>query len=296
MRVVAAILYIVLAIFSLGIQGDVQAYPSVSFNVAGATLTTYRDFIWQLREIASWRTRTVNDLPVLNLESDVLVGNRFVLAGLSNDKGHTVTLAIDVVNLYVVAFTGGVNNKSYFFVDATELQLNTLFVSANRTLLRFNSSYISLENELGVKRDQLPLGPIPLADAIARLWYGRSIAAPLLVVIQMVSEAARFKYIEEQVRESITGANTFTPKGLIVSMEDEWGSMSKQVLLSPDGERFINSVQLQDDNNQTLIINNFTTLSRYTMITILLGNQTTTSSYSNIALAEDFVNNELLKL
>ncbi|CAL5381904.1 unnamed protein product [Camellia sinensis] len=112
----------------------------------------------------------------------------------------------------------------------------------------------------------------------------------------MVSEAARFKYIEEQVRQSITAGNTFTPKGLIVSMQNEWGSMFKQVLLSLDGERFINSVQLLDDNYQTLIINDFSTLSRYTMIAILLGSKPTTSSYSNIALAEDFVDNELLKL
>ncbi|KAI8027461.1 Ribosome-inactivating protein PMRIPt [Camellia lanceoleosa] len=113
----------------------------------------------------------------------------------------------------------------------------------------------------------------------------------------MVSEAARFKYIEEQVRKSITGRNTFTPKGLIVTMENEWGSMSKQVQLSRDGENFINSVQLKDDNYQVLTINNFTTLSRYTMIAILLdeSSTTTSSSYGNIAPAEDYDNNELFK-
>ncbi|KAL7234221.1 hypothetical protein ACSBR1_017755 [Camellia fascicularis] len=294
MRGVAAILYIVvLAICSLGIQGDVHAYSSISYNVSGATVATYRDFIEELREIVSRGTSTVNGLPVLKLESEVLVGNRFVLVGLIN--GDTVTLAIDVVNLYLVAFSGA-GNKSFFFKDATTLQLNNLFVGTNQTKLSYTSNYDILENQSGKKRTSLPLGPTPLAEAITRLWYGGSVAEPLLVVIQMVSEAARFKYIEEQVRKSISGENTFTPQGLIVSMENEWGSMSKQVLLSPDGERFINSVQLQDDNYQILTINDFTTLSRYTMIAILLGSKTTSSSYSNIALAEDFVNNELLKL
>ncbi|THG01784.1 ribosome-inactivating protein PMRIPm-like [Camellia sinensis] len=295
MRVVAAILFIVLAICSLGIQGDVQAYPSISFNVEGATFEKYRDFIEELREIVSRGTRTVNGLPVLNLASEVLDENRFVLASLINGIGYTVTLAIDVVNLYLVAFSGA-NNKSYFFDDVTALQLDNLFVSTSQTRLAFNGSYISLENQPGArKRDQLPLGPTPLSDAITRLWFGGSVGEPLIVVIQMVSEAARFKYIEEQVRKSITAGNTFTPKGLIVTMENEWGSMSKEVLLSPDGERFTNSVQLKDDNYQILTINNFTTLSRYTMIAILLGSsKTTSSSYSNIALAEDFVNIELL--
>ncbi|KAL7234375.1 hypothetical protein ACSBR1_017888 [Camellia fascicularis] len=295
MRVVEAILYIVLAIISLGIQSEVQAYSTISFNVVGATLATYRDFIGELREIVSRGTRTVNGLPVLNPESGVVVANRFVLVRLSN--GVTVTLAIDVVNLYLVAFSGG-DNKSYFFNDRTALQYNNLFTGTQKSNLTFTGNYISLEKQTGVRqRDQLPLGPTPLANAITSLWYGRSVAEPLLVVIQMVSEAARFKYIEEQVRKSITGRNTFTPKGLIVTMENEWGSMSKQVQLSRDGENFINSVQLKDDNYQIFTINDFTTLSRYTMIAILLdqSSATTSSSYGNIAPAEDYDNNELFK-
>ncbi|KAI8024751.1 hypothetical protein LOK49_LG02G01501 [Camellia lanceoleosa] len=294
MRVAAAILYIVLAIYSLGIQGDVQAYSSISYNVAGATLEKYRDFMEELREIVSRGTRTVNGLPVLKRESEVLVGNRFVLVGLIN--GNTVTLAIDVVNLYLVAFSGA-NNKSFFFKDATTLQQDNLFVGTSQTKLSYTSNYVSLENQSGVTRDELPLGPTPLAEAITSLWKGESVAKPLLVVIQMVSEAARFKYIEEQVRKSITAGNTFTPKGLIVSMQNNWSAMSEQVLLSPDGEHFNKSVQLKDDNFEILTINDFTTLSRYTMIAILLNStKTTSSSYSNIALAEDFFNYELLKL
>ncbi|KAL7234380.1 hypothetical protein ACSBR1_017892 [Camellia fascicularis] len=244
MTVVAAILFIVLATFNLGIQGNVQAYSSISFNVAGVTVATYRDFIGALREIMSRRTQTVNGLPVLNPESKVLVGNRFVLVRLIN--GVTVTLAIDVVNLYVVAFSGA-NKKSYFFKGATTLELNNLFNGTQKTNLTYTSNYDSLEKQ-STARDKLPLGPSPLANASTRLWYGGSVAEPVLVVIQMVSEAARFKYIEEQVRKSITNRNTFTPKGLIVSMENGWGFMSKQVQLSRDGENFINSVQLKDDN------------------------------------------------
>ncbi|XP_028106701.1 nigrin b-like [Camellia sinensis] len=296
MRVVAAILCIVvLAICSLGIQGDIQAYPSVSFNVADITVATYREFIGALRKLRIC-SLLLHQICAFNPESKVPVGNRFVMVGLIN--GDTVTLAIDVVNLYVVAFSGA-NNKSFFFKDATALQYNNLFVSTNQINLGFNGTYPSLEKQRGVReRDQLPLGPTPLADAITRLWYGGSVAEPLLVVIQMVSEAARFKYIEEQVRKSITDRNTFTPKGLIKSMENKWSAMSKQVLLSKDRETFINSVQLQDDNYKPLIVNNFSTLSHYTMVAILLDKSVTTTSSrnSNIALAEDYHNNELRKL
>ncbi|THF97753.1 hypothetical protein TEA_005350 [Camellia sinensis var. sinensis] len=104
--------------FSLGIQSDVQAYSSISFNVTGATWATYRDFIAELREIVSRGTRTVrpclfrriglgwirilmtnsprttNPLDLLNPESEVPVGNWFILVGLIN--GDTITLEIDV--------------------------------------------------------------------------------------------------------------------------------------------------------------------------------------------------------
>ncbi|GMP41592.1 hypothetical protein CsSME_00011638 [Camellia sinensis var. sinensis] len=293
MRVVAAILYIVLSIFSLGIHGDVQAYPSISFNVAGATEASYRDFIGAPREIVSRGTQTVNGLPVLKTEGEVSNQDRFVLVNLIN--GNTVTLGIDVVNVYVVAFSSA-NSKSFFFKDATTLQLKNLFVGTKQTKLGYKSNYDSLEQQKGVKpRDKLPLGPTPLADAITRLWNGESVAEPLIVVIQMVPKAARFKRIKEKVRKSITGGNTFTPKGLIVSMENEWGFMSKQIQLSKDGENFINSVQLKDNSYQILIINNFTTVSRHNMIAILLnkGSKTSSSSYSNIALAEDDIINEL---
>ncbi|XP_028064389.1 ribosome-inactivating protein SNAIf-like [Camellia sinensis] len=235
-------------------------------------------------------------MDLLNPESAVLVGNWFILVGLIN--GDTITLEIDVANLYVVAFSGA-NNKSYFFNDVMALQYENLFVGTQKTNLTFTGNYISLQKQTWVReRDQLPLRPTPLAEAITRLWYSGSEAEPLLVVIQMVSEAARFKYIEEQVRKSITDGNTFTPKGLIVSMENKWSAMSRQIQLLTDGEHFINTVQLQDDNYKPLIMNEFTTLCRYTMIAILLhiDSETTTSSYSNIALAEHLVNNELLKL
>ncbi|GMP41594.1 hypothetical protein CsSME_00011640 [Camellia sinensis var. sinensis] len=88
MRVVAAILYIVLSIFSLGIQGDVQAYPLISFNVVGATEASYRDFLGALREIVSRGTQTVNGLPVLKTAGNVLDRDRFVLVNLINRCGE----------------------------------------------------------------------------------------------------------------------------------------------------------------------------------------------------------------
>ncbi|CAK9139813.1 unnamed protein product [Ilex paraguariensis] len=167
----------------LGIQGGgAPDYPSVSFNLWRATWATYRDFIGELRERVTRGTELINGVPVLRPANSVPVRERFVLVRLINHDGNIVTLAVDVVNLYVVAFSA--NRRSYFFRNSTELQRNNLFVDTTQTSLPFTVNYGQIENAPGILRESIPLGPTPLADATTRLWYGRSVAEPLLVVAQ----------------------------------------------------------------------------------------------------------------
>ncbi|CAK9187433.1 unnamed protein product, partial [Ilex paraguariensis] len=282
----AKIYIVLLAICGLGIQGrGAPDYPSVSFNLWRATWATYRDFIGALRERVTRGTEPINGVPVLRPANSVPVWERFVLVRLINHDGNIVTLAVDVVNLYVVAFSA--NRRSYFFRNSTELQRNNLFVDTTQTSLPFTVNYGQIEKEAGVGRQSIPLGPTPLADATTRLWYGRSVAEPLLVVIQMVSEAARFGRIEELVRRSITDQNTFTPRGLMLSMENKWSPMSLEVQRARDGVIFSGNVTLRDDNYSLIEVDNFNTLSRCTMVAVLLWQciPTTSSNYGNNAIA-----------
>nr|AAN05009.1 ribosome-inactivating protein [Binary vector pGV4945] len=295
MRVVAGILYIVVvAICGLGIQGGTlqQDYPSVSFQ--GSTLQqqdfptilfnilageTYGGFIAELREVVTRTADTKNGIPVLlNPANPVPVRERFVMVHLTGRNNKTVILALDVTNLYVAAFSA--NNVAYFFSDFTALERENLFSGMLSIRLSFTSKYVSLEHKAGVGggRENISLGPTPLDEATNSLWSGRSvteasIAEALLVVIQMVSEAARFRHIEERVRRSFTAADhqlTFRPDGLMLSMENEWSSMSLEVQRPIEGGIFIGVVQLEDESFKPLRVDNFNTLSRYTMVALLL--------------------------
>ncbi|CAK9139812.1 unnamed protein product, partial [Ilex paraguariensis] len=310
MRVLAAILYIVLlTICGLGIQGSgAPDYPSVSFNLARATWATYRDFIGELRERVTRGTKPINGVPVLRAANSVPVEERFVLVRLINRDGNIITLAIDVVNLYVVAFSA--NTRSHFFSDSTELQRNNLFVDTTRPPLGFTGNYNHLVEAAGpeVRRESIDLGLDPLAHATTGLWYAnggsRTVAKSLLVVIHMVSEAARFGRIEERVRRSITNQNNFTTGTLIRSMENNWSHISLEVQQAIDGEIFTGTVVLEDENNIIITIDNFNTLSRYTMVKILLHRciPTTSSSSSrtkrkaDVLVDEDYNNNEMCKV
>ncbi|CAK9139814.1 unnamed protein product [Ilex paraguariensis] len=160
MRVLVAKIYIVLlAICGLGIQGGgAPEYPSVSFNLWRATWATYRDFIGELREKVTRGTELINGVPVLRPANSVPVRERFVLVPQIEDP--------------------------IFFRNSMELQRNNLFVDTTQTSLPFTVNYGQIENAPGILRESIPLGPTPLANATTRLWYGRSVAEPLLVVAQ----------------------------------------------------------------------------------------------------------------
>nr|QAU19548.1 ebulin I [Sambucus ebulus] len=244
-------------------------YPSVSFNLTGAKWTTYRDFIKDLRQIVANGTYEVNGLPVLRRENEVQEKNRFVLVLLTNYNGDTVTLAVDVTNLYVVAFMA--NGTSYFFNDTTPLERNNLFRETTQHILPYTGNYEHLERAARSTRESTNLGPDPLDEAITTLWYNGSIARSLLVVIQMVSEAARFGYIEQEIRRSIRKQVCFTPSALMLSMENNWSSMSLEVQQSGDNvSPFSGTVQLQNYNHTLRLVDNFEELYQITGIAILL--------------------------
>lgn len=281
MRSVAGIILnivVALAICCHGlIQGGTlqQDYPTFSSSNISAG-EAYRDFVAELREIVTRTADTKNGIPVLlNPASSVPpVSERFVLVRLTDRSGNTVILALDVANLYVAAFSA--NNVAYFFSDSTALEFDNLFTGMLRLRLSFTTNYVSLEHKAGVRRENISIGPAPLDEAtrilsLSRILAEASIAEALLVVIQMVSEAVRFRHIEERVIRSFTADQlTFRPDGLMLSMENEWSSMSLEVQRSIDGGIFIGVIQLQDESFQPLRVDNFNTLSRYTMVALLL--------------------------
>nr|AAC49672.1 precursor ribosome inactivating protein [Sambucus nigra] len=296
MRLVATILYLVVfAICGLGIHGAAAAppnYPSVSLKMAGAKWISYRNFLGELQDLVTRKSYTSLDLPVL--KPQVPVENRFVLARLTNPSGDTVTLAIDVVNLYVVAFSA--NGRSYFFKESTDIEKKNLFVDTKQENLKFTGNYNSLEQQAGDRRESIPLGPNSLAQAISSLsrYSGgdaKSLAKALLVVIQMVSEAARFRYIELRIWTSVTDAIDFTPDPLMLSMENKWSYMSKEIQGATVGGTFAHVVQLQDQGNNPINVTNFRRLFQLTYIAVLLYGcaPVTSTSYSNNAIAAQII-------
>lgn len=94
---------------------------------------------------------------------------RFVLVELSNwAEDSPTTLAIDVTNVYVVAYQTG--NRSFFFTEANpDPAILNLFPDTQLYTLPFSGSYIDLERVANQYRETIDPRMEPLENAITLL-------------------------------------------------------------------------------------------------------------------------------
>lgn len=223
---------------TLGIQ-------TLRFTTAGATPDSYTQLIEALRDqLASGYE--VEAIPVMRDPSTVRIAQRFILLELSNSPQVSVTLAIDVTNAYVVAYRAG--SRSYFLSDAPQGSQSVLFTDTQQHSLPFDGSYTQLQRNAREDREKIDVGILALEDAIALLYSSSDTqqnrrARSLIISIQMIAEAARFKYIEQLVRASIRRQRSFRPDPGMLSLENNWGRLSRAVQNSNQGV-FNNPVRL----------------------------------------------------
>nr|AFR78253.1 6H-V5-gelonin [synthetic construct] len=223
---------------------------TVSFSTKGATYITYVNFLNELR-VKLKPEGNSHGIPLLRKKCDD-PGKCFVLVALSNDNGQLAEIAIDVTSVYVVGYQ--VRNRSYFFKDAPDAAYEGLFKNTIKTRLHFGGSYPSLEGEKAY-RETTDLGIEPLRIGIKKLdenaidnYKPTEIASSLLVVIQMVSEAARFTFIENQIRNNFQ--QRIRPANNTISLENKWGKLSFQIRTSGANGMFSEAVELERANGK----------------------------------------------
>ncbi|XP_050208804.1 ricin-like [Mercurialis annua] len=241
-------------------------YPVVKFTTVDATGKSYGAFIKELRNRLVTGEDLRHEIPVLRRTVDI--GYRFILVELTNQQGVSVTLAVDVINVYVVGYRAG--NYAAFFrpeSDAEREAIDTLFVDQSRQTLGYTGSYIDLERDGGSRAD-IPLGLYALDNAIS-VFDGyatgrqtdRNLCRSFIVCIQMISEAARFEFIRVDIGYRF-GSQDRVPDARILSLENNWGSLSQQVQTSNDEGVFIRPVRISRSENEEMDVDNARRIAR----------------------------------
>ncbi|XP_039057835.1 ribosome-inactivating protein alpha-trichosanthin-like [Hibiscus syriacus] len=182
---------VLLACWASAVEPQKPSIYTLRFTATDATKGRYDAFMIDLRRVLTLNENAVQGIPVLPSTNDLKPTdlNRYVVVELfTNNK--KVSLVIDVTNVYILGYRPGDGTASYFF---------------NSVPVAVQNLYDALEGKAGEDRDKIPLGFAELHQKIENLNHYKpkddikKVASSLLVCFQMISEAARYKYIQQQI-------------------------------------------------------------------------------------------------
>ncbi|CAK9313715.1 unnamed protein product [Citrullus colocynthis] len=226
------------------------ADSNLSFSLVGATASTYEQFIEDLRKALTLNSHSVYNIPVLASTAKGL--NRFILLNLTNYQAESITLAVDVVDVYIVAYQA--QNRAYFLKNVSKEAHDVLFKGMKHETLPYKGNYDDLERCAGkISRENIDLGLSELGCAIGNLFHynpGNSVPKAFIVIIQTISEAARFKYIESKYNW-----DKFKPDPAFISLENRWSDLSEQIQKAEkQGGKFKAPVPVRNVKNEVIMV------------------------------------------
>ncbi|KAM6581675.1 hypothetical protein CsatA_005449 [Cannabis sativa] len=225
-----------------------KSYSTINFNTnfKGMSVGSYQIFMQSLRRELSSNIES-HGIPLLRTKSAAVKDKQFVYVRLNNPS-VAITFAISALNSYVVAYQVDAERRCYFFKEAPPNSKTLLFKQCTKKVeVNLKTNYDILGN-----REKTNLGFKSLDNSLQAFKRFDStnptdeLRQNLLVVIQMIAEAARSKYIQQKLEWK--GFETgFFPRADIISYENKWEDLSKAIQKSKDG-KIIPPIQLQNED------------------------------------------------
>lgn len=205
---------------------------------------SYSKFIGDLRNILKDPKRSYFGIPMIRLYPRL----QYMYVELEAAAGYAITLAIRMDDLYVVGYAyrykGRELRARFLQLETTEIQAEVdkkLFPDATNKDkdIGYEGNYDKLQATAKTNRQSLDLGNQALETYIEEITYKdynkvdefkRTEARLLLVVIQMVSEAIRFKYIEDKIKENFSKGYAPDPRAL--DLEKNWEKLTKVITVA----------------------------------------------------------------
>lgn len=207
-----------------------------TLDVGTATGTVYSRVLTNLRNTVKDPNLNYGGSNIPVMAKPRTVG--YLLVDITATQG-TITIALSTSDLYLQGYADTINGKArgHFFSDIPVSSRTSVFPGVtdlkNVLVFPFGSSYSSMEGNTGAKmsRSQLGLGKNPLNKLINQV-YGKAPNAQneaklMLVVVQMIAEAMRFKYIENMVVANFDSFYNPDPKA--IKLQTSWQSITKGI-------------------------------------------------------------------
>ncbi|XP_065868962.1 ribosome-inactivating protein luffaculin 1-like [Euphorbia lathyris] len=227
--------------------GSSLIYPTSKLTTDGISVGSYQSFITDVRSNLK-SGATSHDILLLRKSSEITNKNMFVEVELSYydtklEKKIAITLALYALNSYVIGYKS--ETRSFFFKEAPSAAQNLLFDGTTKKPVEVYTTYDKLADRSKI---MLSTGALKKSIGILHDFDGININTALkeslVVVIQMVAEATRFKLIENHIEFNLTYG--YTPKGDTITYENAWDPLSEQIQLSGSDGKFKTPVQVQN--------------------------------------------------
>lgn len=209
-------------------------FGTVTFDLSTG-VSGYSSFLTRLRNKLEAPTRACG---IQSTRNTPIPGQEYVLVQLKISNTQWVTLGINTTDIYVYAYQDNVKYngqfRATFLKGSPEATYKSLFQGSTQRTTRFNGNYDKLESAAQVKRRNLALGVENLRAAIINVYgkqeteldKGPAEAKFFLLAIQMVSEAARFKFMEQGI---VAGNKTVAFKNKMVAFQNDWSAISNAI-------------------------------------------------------------------
>ncbi|KAK9663845.1 hypothetical protein RND81_14G002300 [Saponaria officinalis] len=241
-------------------------------------LDSYQSFVTQVRNLLKDPKITYHDLPIIR-EDDTKrkdYNKYFYIQLNAAARGHehavSVTLQIRTSDLYVVAYhdlDDKGKDRVWYFEDLIkgEDPNKEIFPDVKkitRKPLSFKPNYEKIEAAAHMKLDNLHFVLPILEDAMRKTYrmsgdsktFIQTQAFFLLYSIVMTSEAARFKYVEQEMVDE--KQSDYRLAGLV----QEWGKLSEQIVWSKNGD-FETAVVVKLGPGETWIVKTVAEIKDY---------------------------------
>ncbi|XP_021737780.1 protein synthesis inhibitor PD-S2-like [Chenopodium quinoa] len=259
--------YVVVAVAVWMVLEPTLAASDFTFDIEGATTDTYSKLLTDVRNKVKDDKIVYGgrkDIPVMAAPS---AAKKYLFVDFTASEGRTITIAVNLsndFNLYVIAYLDKINGnfRSHIFKDLPPDVQEGLFRdatgAANRLIMNYGSSYAEVEKKAG-SRTKLGLGKKPLSKFFDKV-YGKLVdneneAKFMLIVMQMLSEATRFAYIEQMIVQKFEKEinECYKPDLKTIELEKSWQKITVGIKNS-NGGVICPPLKLQDPTGNPWIV------------------------------------------
>ncbi|XP_021841706.2 antiviral protein I [Spinacia oleracea] len=268
-KTVKSFVVVAISIWVILVEAIITA-SGLDLDVGIATKTTYSKLLTDIRDNVKDPKLKYGgtNIPVMAKEGT----SKLLLIDLKSSDGKTITIGIskeDKFNLYVQGYLDKVveNNREVFrahiFPDASAYAKANMFIqqvpigNKYRLPMKYKSTYGDIEKN-GGSRTKLGLGVKQLNKFINNV-YGKPFDAKteaqfMLIVIQTIAEATRFKYIENMILAKFDSFEN-KPDPKTIELEVSWQKITKGIKSSNAEGEIKPELILKDAKGKTWKVN-----------------------------------------